>query len=51
MEWPPKSGRYQSFPEIDAAVWLPLQTARQKILKSQSGFLDRLEAALASNGD
>jgi predicted NUDIX family NTP pyrophosphohydrolase len=51
MEWPPKSGRNQSFPEIDAAVWFPLQTARQKILKSQSGFLDRLEAALASNSD
>ena len=46
MEWPPKSGRNQSFPEIDAAAWFPVQTARRKILKSQSDFLDRLEAAL-----
>jgi predicted NUDIX family NTP pyrophosphohydrolase len=48
MEWPPKSGRIQSFPEVDSAAWFPLQTARRKILKSQSEFLDRLEAVLSA---
>jgi predicted NUDIX family NTP pyrophosphohydrolase len=46
MEWPPKSGRQQSFPEIDRAAWFPLEIARRKILKGQVGFLDQLEAKL-----
>lgn len=42
MEWPPKSGRTAEFPEVDRAAWFPVETARVKILKSQTGFLDRL---------
>ena len=42
MEWPPRSGRQQSFPEVDRAEWFDLATARQKIVKGQAGFLDEL---------
>ena len=45
MEWPPRSGRLQSFPEIDRAAWFALSEARERILKSQREFLDRLEQA------
>jgi predicted NUDIX family NTP pyrophosphohydrolase len=43
LEWPPKSGRIQEFPEVDRAAWFPIETARQKILKGQAGFLDQLQ--------
>jgi predicted NUDIX family NTP pyrophosphohydrolase len=46
MEWPPRSGRRQSFPEIDRASWFGLDEARLKILKGQAVFLDRLLDAL-----
>ena len=46
LEWPPKSGRMREFPEVDRAGWFPLETARQKILKGQAGFLDRLQERL-----
>ncbi len=46
LEWPPRSGKRQSFPEIDRAAWFPLDEARRKINKHQAAFLDRL-AALA----
>ena len=42
MEWPPKSGRQQQFPEIDRAAWFTLEAACVKMLKGQLGFLDRL---------
>jgi len=42
MEWPPKSGRQQEFPEIDRAGWFPIETARTKILNGQAGLLDQL---------
>jgi predicted NUDIX family NTP pyrophosphohydrolase len=44
MEWPPKSGRQQEFPEVDRADWFSLGDARKRILKGQVGFLDRLIA-------
>ena len=44
MEWPPKSGRQQSFPEIDRAAWFTPEDARVKILESQRDFIDRLLA-------
>ena len=47
LEWPPRSGRFQSFPEIDRARWFPLAEARTIILPSQTPLLDLLEAALA----
>jgi predicted NUDIX family NTP pyrophosphohydrolase len=42
MEWPPRSGRIQEFPEVDRAEWFPLAKAKTKILPGQAGFLDRL---------
>jgi predicted NUDIX family NTP pyrophosphohydrolase len=42
MEWPPKSGRKQEFPEIDRAAWFDLESARTKMLKGQLPFLDQL---------
>lgn len=42
MEWPPKSGSEQEFPEVDRAEWFDLATAREKILPAQAEFLDRL---------
>ena len=43
IEWPPRSGRMQSFPEVDRIEWFDLAAARQKILSGQLPFLDRLE--------
>jgi predicted NUDIX family NTP pyrophosphohydrolase len=42
LEWPPRSGRLQEFPEIDRAAWFGLPEARAKLLKGQVPFLDRL---------
>jgi predicted NUDIX family NTP pyrophosphohydrolase len=42
IEWPPKSGKMQAFPEIDRAEWFDLPAAHGKILDSQRPFLDRL---------
>jgi predicted NUDIX family NTP pyrophosphohydrolase len=49
MEWPPKSGKIQNFPEIDRAEWFSLECARVKILASQLPFLDCLEALLKNS--
>jgi len=48
LEWPPRSGRRQQFPEVDRAAWFPLATARQKIHKGQLPLLDALERLLAT---
>ena len=42
IEWPPKSGRLQTFPEVDRAGWFDLPAARVKIIESQRLLLDRL---------
>jgi len=42
LEWPPRSGRMQEFPEIDRAAWFGEAEARTKLLKGQVPFLDRL---------
>ena len=42
MEWPPKSGRQQSFPEIDKAQWFSPADAKQKINAAQIAFIDEL---------
>jgi predicted NUDIX family NTP pyrophosphohydrolase len=42
LEWPPRSGRVQEFPEIDRAAWLSLQEAREKLVRGQVAYLDRL---------
>jgi predicted NUDIX family NTP pyrophosphohydrolase len=46
MEWPPKSGRWQNFPEIDRLAYFPLSAARCKILLYQLPLLDDLERRL-----
>jgi len=48
MEWPPRSGRMQSFPEIDRAAWYTPVAARAKILAGQRPFIDELEQLLAA---
>jgi len=48
IEWPPRSGKRRSFPEIDRLAWLALAAAREKILTYQLPFLDELEATLAA---
>ncbi|MEO9138284.1 MAG: NUDIX domain-containing protein [Jatrophihabitans sp.] len=42
MEWPPRSGRRESFPEIDRAAWFDVPTARTKVISAQAAFFDRL---------
>ena len=49
MEWPPKSGRMQEFPEIDRAAWFDLATAREKINPAQAAFLGKLQEVLSPN--
>jgi len=46
MEWPPKSGRTASFPEIDRAEWVLTNDAPTYLTKSQGPFIDRLLAAI-----
>lgn len=46
MEWPPKTGRRASFPEIDRLEWIAFDPACEKILKYQQPFLSQLRAML-----
>ena len=46
IEWPPRSGKTQPFPEVDEAKFFPLESARSKINQAQAVFLDRLRDAL-----
>lgn len=46
MEWPPKSGKTESFPEIDRIAWLSVDEARVKLLAAQTVLLDSLGAHL-----
>lgn len=46
MEWPPKSGRQQEFPEVDCAEFFTISQARDKIIAAQIPLLERLEALL-----
>lgn len=46
MEWPPRSGQRQKFPEIDQAGWFDLETAARKITRTRVVFLERLAAKL-----
>jgi predicted NUDIX family NTP pyrophosphohydrolase len=49
MEWPPRSGRLQTFPEVDRAEWFALPVAHAKILEGQRPLLDRLEQLAATS--
>jgi predicted NUDIX family NTP pyrophosphohydrolase len=46
MEWPPKSGKMQSFPEVDRAAWFDLAEARKRLLKGQLPILEELVSRL-----
>jgi predicted NUDIX family NTP pyrophosphohydrolase len=46
LEWPPRSGRMQEFPEIDRTAWVPIDVARTKLVTGQVPLLDRLIDAL-----
>jgi predicted NUDIX family NTP pyrophosphohydrolase len=46
LEWPPKSGQYREFPEVDRACWFSLEEARRRILKGQEPFLSEVEQKL-----
>lgn len=49
MEWPPRSGRQQTFPEVDRAGWFTLEEARVKLLASLAPFIDRLAERLGAD--
>lgn len=50
LEWPPHSGRTQSFPEVDRAEWTTTDAARERLVKGQRPMLDALEGHLAAAG-
>jgi predicted NUDIX family NTP pyrophosphohydrolase len=50
VEWPPRSGRWQSFPELDRIAWMTLPDARDRIVRGQLALLDQLEDVIAGNG-
>ncbi len=50
MVWPPRSGRLQSFPEVDRAAWWPPAEAEGRLVAGQRPLLERLLAALDGSG-
>jgi len=50
MEWPPRSGRTMSFPEVDRAEWVAINNARTKLHKGQGRILDLLDPVVAEAG-
>jgi predicted NUDIX family NTP pyrophosphohydrolase len=49
MEWPPRSGRIGTFPEVDRVAWFALEAAREKLVRGQVAFLDRLVERCATD--
>jgi predicted NUDIX family NTP pyrophosphohydrolase len=49
LEWPPRSGQVQQFPEVDRAAWVTVDVARTKLVKGQVPLLDRLLEVLAGS--
>lgn len=47
MQWPPRSGKQQEFPEVDRAGWFDLEEAKKKLNPGQTGLLEELEAVLS----
>jgi predicted NUDIX family NTP pyrophosphohydrolase len=47
VEWPPRSGRFELFPEVVEARWMPISQARELMLPSQMPLLDALERRLS----
>ena len=50
IEWPPKSGQTEAFPEVDRAAWFDLETAKMKLVPAQAAFVDRLAAVSEALG-
>lgn len=50
IEWPPKSGKIQKFPEVDRADWFSPETAKRYLLKAQLPLLSSLQAKLQQLG-
>ncbi len=50
LEWPPRSGRMQSFPEVDRVEWMTPDAARERLVKGQRPAVDALERQLAEAG-
>ena len=50
IEWPPRSGRRQSFPEVVRAEWFDIESARTKLLSGQVELIDRLLAIMGRAG-
>ena len=48
MEWPPRSGMQQVFPEVDRGEWFAVSVASQKILEGQLGFIEELQRKLGA---
>ena len=51
MEWPPRSGRRQAFPEVDRAAWFPLEEAKRKLVSGQGGLVEELGRLLAQQAE
>lgn len=49
LEWPPRSGRRQEFPEVDRGAWFGFEEARRRIFPGQRGFLTALERSLVGS--
>jgi predicted NUDIX family NTP pyrophosphohydrolase len=49
IEWPPRSGKMMEIPEVDRGAWFSFDAARERILKSQEPFLERLAGALGAS--
>jgi len=49
LEWPPRSGKTEEFPEVDRGAWFDLPTARRKLLPGQRGFIDQLQELLSAS--
>jgi predicted NUDIX family NTP pyrophosphohydrolase len=50
LEWPPRSGRFRTFPEVDDAGWHPVERARRRLAKGQRPILDALLRRLGESG-
>jgi predicted NUDIX family NTP pyrophosphohydrolase len=46
MEWPPRSGKRQEYPEVDRASWFTMESAKRKIVPGQIAFLEELQQML-----
>jgi predicted NUDIX family NTP pyrophosphohydrolase len=51
LEWPPRSGRMQRFPEVDRAAWFPLEEARRRLHRGLVPLVDELALALSAAPD